>query len=894
MSRQRFDTADLLRLEVEDDPTGLVNLARNPSGDLGGWAWLTPLGSSSIAGDPTTGHLTYTRTSAGTSYFTSEPVACTAGDYIAASYETAGGSAYHRVRFEFYDTTGALVSSSAQTALTAPGAGPVNVNAVQAPATTASARLRFDLYTSGGANPAGTHTAAWRKTAISTAADAADLGTVRVNLIPNPSAETDTTGWSRYAPTNPPTLGRTSAQHAAGAYAFTLTAPGGGPNPGTAELRSPNLTITPGLAYTFQAQIRSTTARAAQLRLEWSDAMGNSYGTLTSGATTTSTSAWTTLTVTGDAPAGADRLRCVVLITAMTASGEVHYIDACHTEATDTPGSYFDGSTAAAGGWTYSWTGTAHASASRALASNLPYADPVPYADVLSSTVGAIRVVREGFALGSLAATIRNTNLDPAVSDLIRPGRRVRLLYHDGTTWQPLFTGKISPDTATTYDLGDPGIPDLKRTRIELVAVDDYATLAATTRKNGYATVAELPAVLEGVGVPWSANGSGNQVATTNASIRSVDDEGTALGQVITTRDTVAGYAWIDRRGIVTVWDLASIDQTPHPDPYDEDVYSDISTGHDAQRCVNEVTVIRLEKPFGGGLTTEVTYGPYRDEESINTWGVHSLEVRINSAGGLGATEAADVAHRILDANATPAVRANELTLPAHQTPTDVATYAGLDLYDLITVQNADTGIDDDMRITRLEHTIEIDKWTTTLGLEINNSEPLRSTPFLITRSSKTALAKSTSGVANTDILVPIGVFLPYGGTTPPAGWLACDGSAVSRTDYAALFAVIGTSYGAGNGTTTFNLPDTRRRFILGKGGSMNNGDNDGVATVNNRDPAHTHTIPAATVATDYKTPNTGTNSVLRQTSFDGHNHGGATGGATTPHLVATYIIRAA
>lgn len=47
-----------------------------------------------------------------------------------------------------------------------------------------------------------------------------------------------------------------------------------------------------------------------------------------------------------------------------------------------------------------------------------------------------------------------------------------------------------------------------------------------------------------------------------------------------------------------------------------------------------------------------------------------------------------------------------------------------------------------------------------------------------------------------------------FAGTTPPTGWLKCDGTAVSRTTYANLYTVIGTTYGAGNGTTTFNLPD--------------------------------------------------------------------------------------
>lgn len=67
---------------------------------------------------------------------------------------------------------------------------------------------------------------------------------------------------------------------------------------------------------------------------------------------------------------------------------------------------------------------------------------------------------------------------------------------------------------------------------------------------------------------------------------------------------------------------------------------------------------------------------------------------------------------------------------------------------------------------------------------------------------------------------VPISGILPYAGSSSPSGYLLCDGSAVSRTTYAALFAVIGTTYGAGDGGTTFNIPDLRQRFPLGKAAS--------------------------------------------------------------------------
>lgn len=63
----------------------------------------------------------------------------------------------------------------------------------------------------------------------------------------------------------------------------------------------------------------------------------------------------------------------------------------------------------------------------------------------------------------------------------------------------------------------------------------------------------------------------------------------------------------------------------------------------------------------------------------------------------------------------------------------------------------------------------------------------------------------------------PVGIVEPFAGASAPTGWLMCDGSAVSRTTYADLFAVVETIYGVGNGSTTFNLPDLRGRAIHGQ-----------------------------------------------------------------------------
>jgi len=74
--------------------------------------------------------------------------------------------------------------------------------------------------------------------------------------------------------------------------------------------------------------------------------------------------------------------------------------------------------------------------------------------------------------------------------------------------------------------------------------------------------------------------------------------------------------------------------------------------------------------------------------------------------------------------------------------------------------------------------------------------------------------------------LLPVGSLVSYAGATAPEGYLLCDGTSVSRTTYATLFSVLSTTYGAGDGTTTFNLPDLRGRMPIGSG-------NDGVAENN-------------------------------------------------------------
>lgn len=73
---------------------------------------------------------------------------------------------------------------------------------------------------------------------------------------------------------------------------------------------------------------------------------------------------------------------------------------------------------------------------------------------------------------------------------------------------------------------------------------------------------------------------------------------------------------------------------------------------------------------------------------------------------------------------------------------------------------------------------------------------------------------------------LPVGCIVPFTSDVVPENWLLCNGQAVSRTDYDLLFSIIGTTYGVGDGSTTFNLPDLRGRVAVGKDGTQTEFDN--------------------------------------------------------------------
>ncbi len=150
---------------------------------------------------------------------------------------------------------------------------------------------------------------------------------------------------------------------------------------------------------------------------------------------------------------------------------------------------------------------------------------------------------------------------------------------------------------------------------------------------------------------------------------------------------------------------------------------------------------------------------------------------------------------------------------------------------------------------------------------------------------------------------VPAGTIIAYGGNATPSGWLACDGSAVSRTTYAALYTAIGVIWGTGDGSTTFTLPDLRGRTAVGRGtgtGLTNRilGTTGGAEThtlTTSEIPAHTHSTNIDAGAT-MGAPAGGSSYQCRGTPgtpiATGSTGGGSAHNNMQPWLAVNYLIK--
>lgn len=161
----------------------------------------------------------------------------------------------------------------------------------------------------------------------------------------------------------------------------------------------------------------------------------------------------------------------------------------------------------------------------------------------------------------------------------------------------------------------------------------------------------------------------------------------------------------------------------------------------------------------------------------------------------------------------------------------------------------------------------------------------------------------ATGGGMPTGDTFPIGAISPYAGSIAPTNWLLCDGSAISRVTYADLFNVIGTTYGAGNGSTTFNLPNLNGRVPVGQDTNDNDFDKLGetggekthTLTIDEM-PSHKHDMKVKQNASSFSDgyPAGGNTYEYSESDYPIQNTGGGQPhNNLQPYITLNYIIKA-
>lgn len=176
------------------------------------------------------------------------------------------------------------------------------------------------------------------------------------------------------------------------------------------------------------------------------------------------------------------------------------------------------------------------------------------------------------------------------------------------------------------------------------------------------------------------------------------------------------------------------------------------------------------------------------------------------------------------------------------------------------------------------------------------NLAPIRSNVFL-----QATITGSTSGQSVAP-LIPAGVITAWAGTSAPDGWLICEGTAISRSVYAALFNICSTTFGAGDGFSTFNIPDIRGRSIYGTSSNISRGSTSTAISASfsitsgsgstGAGGGHTHSTTTASVNSTSDKDVAATVTVLTGISAASDHTHTASSSITAPGISLNYIIK--
>lgn len=385
---------------------------------------------------------------------------------------------------------------------------------------------------------------------------------------------------------------------------------------------------------------------------------------------------------------------------------QVYVKDVLIAQGASVPSEYFDGDTPG-----YAWDSEPHNSSSSTITSLVP-ANHVrvevqtavdTWLDVTGPTT-KVSISAEDSNSANLSVDIADADLDPLSSDELRRGRPVRVKGWDVASWsfKDLFTGTIDSLSVKRNPR------EKRKVSISLTAVNAVSYLAGQTEPRGVATIDELRWLV--TGVPFNINGATTPLGT--GAVVSKNDNASIWDEVLLTRDTALGYAWVDKSGVLQAWDANTID-TSIKAVISPDVYSELNADWDATQIINSVSINFMRYNIGTETSAAFTYGPYVNQASIDQWGAYAQTFTLlgNPATESEATVAAH-AQKILDRNSVAEYRPQSATVP-FKTTHDLALVHKVDLNSRVSVVFEDNTQTMTMRVTGIKHTIEPDSWET-------------------------------------------------------------------------------------------------------------------------------------------------------------------------------------
>lgn len=244
---------------------------------------------------------------------------------------------------------------------------------------------------------------------------------------------------------------------------------------------------------------------------------------------------------------------------------------------------------------------------------------PLAYAEHWQNVLGpthSIEVNRNELDVGTLNAEILDPALDPATTTELKPGYKVRLRTLVDDIWQTTFYGNIT-NLSTEYDVDN--TTGVLTPRIHLEAADQISLLSNTTAISTVGTINGLAAYIPS-NMRWNINGQ--TAIGANPPVIARNQSASMLDQVIITRDTEGGYAWMDRTGVFNAWSPGAFD-----------LYKDkawfLDTARPAKTGKNENLLVN--PTFGADTTAWAANG------GVLTWNSTTKSAVVTATGGVGA-----------------------------------------------------------------------------------------------------------------------------------------------------------------------------------------------------------------------------------------------------------------